>query len=179
MSTFLATHLPGLPDVKVDLEEGVGVAVEDSGNAVLVHQVDVFQPVDVRAGRLGHQVHVVDQRPVELYGNVRRSAPRCRCHLGGQARRAFTQPGCWRSSGIASSRPPSSRTCFSSSALISASAASSSAGNVVRPGQRDLGHGRGLDGQRAQVLGLKAVHAVLPQALASICASSVSVCRKL
>src|SRR5690348_4739340 len=28
------------------------------------------------------------------------------------------------------------------------------AGNVVRAGQRHPGHGRGLDGQRAQVLGL-------------------------
>src|SRR5215472_17247711 len=31
-------------------------------------------------------------------------------------------------------------------------------GDVGGPGQRDLGHGRGLDGQRAQVLGLEAVH---------------------
>src|SRR5260370_14684512 len=30
--------------------------------------------------------------------------------------------------------------------------------DVVGPGQRDLGHRRGLDGQRAQVLGLEAVH---------------------
>src|SRR5260370_2782205 len=31
-------------------------------------------------------------------------------------------------------------------------------GDVAGTGQRDLGHGRGLDGQRAQVLGLEAVH---------------------
>src|SRR5258708_562267 len=33
--------------------------------------------------------------------------------------------------------------------------------DVVGPGQRDLGHGRGLDGQRAQVLWLEAVHVCL------------------
>src|SRR5262249_61294282 len=42
--------LPALRDLEVDLEEGVGVAVEDGRDVVFRHAVHVFQPVDVRCG---------------------------------------------------------------------------------------------------------------------------------
>src|SRR5215470_12940876 len=54
--------------LEVDLEEGIGVAVEYRGHAVLVHQVDVLKPVDVLAGGGGVQIDVLNQGPVELIG---------------------------------------------------------------------------------------------------------------
>src|SRR5205085_10231798 len=60
-------------DRKVDLQERVRVAVEDGGNAVLLEQLHVLEPVEVRARRRGEQVDVLDERDVLL---IREAAPR-------------------------------------------------------------------------------------------------------
>src|SRR5207245_3085543 len=39
--------LPALGNLKMDLEKGVGVPVEDRRDAILIHQVDILQPVEV------------------------------------------------------------------------------------------------------------------------------------
>src|SRR6185369_7312214 len=41
--------LPALRNLEMDLEKGVGIPVEDRGDAILVHQVDILQPVEVLA----------------------------------------------------------------------------------------------------------------------------------
>src|SRR4030095_15586195 len=43
--------LAALGDREVDLQEGVGVAVEDGRRTLLLEQLDVLEPVDVLAGR--------------------------------------------------------------------------------------------------------------------------------
>ena len=57
-------------DREVDLDERVRVAVEDGGRALLLEQLDVLEPVDVRAGRGRDQVDVLDQRDVLLVGEA-------------------------------------------------------------------------------------------------------------
>src|SRR5262245_11281725 len=60
-------------DREVDLQEGVAVAVEDRGHAVLLEELDVLEPVQVlsRGGCL--EVDVLDERQVLL---VREAMPR-------------------------------------------------------------------------------------------------------
>src|SRR5215471_14236690 len=60
--------LPALGNLKMDLEKGVGVPVEDRWDAILVHQVDILQPVEVFARGRRDEVNVVHQGPVELIG---------------------------------------------------------------------------------------------------------------
>src|SRR6516165_2934961 len=60
--------LPALGNLKMDLEKGVGVPVEDRRDAILVHQVDILQPVEVLARGRRDEVNVVYQGPVELIG---------------------------------------------------------------------------------------------------------------
>src|SRR3982751_4002262 len=55
-------------DREVDLDEGVGVAIEDRRRALLLQQLDVLEPVDVRARRCGLEVDPLDQRGVLLVG---------------------------------------------------------------------------------------------------------------
>src|SRR4051812_10135496 len=60
--------LAALGDREVDLQEGVGVAVEDGGRALLLEQLDVLQPVEVLAGGRGVEVDVRHQADVLLVG---------------------------------------------------------------------------------------------------------------
>ena len=55
--------LPPCGDREVDLQEGVGVAVEDGRDAVLLEQLDVLEPVDVVPGRRRLQVDVIGVIP--------------------------------------------------------------------------------------------------------------------
>src|SRR5260221_8228509 len=55
-------------DLEMNLEEGVGIAVEHRRHAVLVHEVYVLEPVDVLARSGGDQIDVLHQRPAELGG---------------------------------------------------------------------------------------------------------------
>ena len=57
-----------LGNLKMDLEKGVGVPVEDRGEVIFVHQVDILEPVEVLARRGRQEVDVVHQGPVELVG---------------------------------------------------------------------------------------------------------------
>src|SRR5262249_26513220 len=65
--------LPARRDREVDLQEGVRVAVEDRGHAVLLEEVDVLEPVDVLARCKRVEVDVLDERDVLL---VREPVPR-------------------------------------------------------------------------------------------------------
>src|SRR6266545_2253334 len=58
--------LAALGDREIDLQEGVGVAVEDGGRALLLEQLDVLEPVDVVAGGRGQEVDALDERDVLL-----------------------------------------------------------------------------------------------------------------
>src|SRR5262245_851755 len=58
--------LATLGDRKVDLDERVRVPVEDGGDAVLLEQRHVLEPVDVVSGRERQQVDVVEKRDVLL-----------------------------------------------------------------------------------------------------------------
>jgi hypothetical protein len=70
----LDEHLAGdlvlapLRDGEVDLQERVRVAVEDGGDTLLLEQLDVFEPVEVLAGRRREQVDVLDLGDVLLVG---------------------------------------------------------------------------------------------------------------
>src|SRR3954467_11447746 len=60
--------LAALGDREVDLQEGVGVAVEDRGRALLLEQLDVLEPVDVLPGRRRLEVDALHQGDVLLVG---------------------------------------------------------------------------------------------------------------
>src|SRR4051812_8058247 len=62
--------LAAFGDREVDLQEGVGVAIEDSGRALLLEQLDVLQPVDVLPGRGRLEVDILDQAHVLLVGEA-------------------------------------------------------------------------------------------------------------
>src|SRR5207342_669229 len=64
----LAGHLvlAALRDIEVDLQERARVAVEHGRLAVLLEQVDVFQPVEVLARRERVEVDVLDERTILL-----------------------------------------------------------------------------------------------------------------
>src|SRR4051812_2050864 len=66
----LARELVPAPgrDREVDLDEGVGGAVENRRRALLLQQLDVLEPVDVGARRGGLEVDPLDQRGVLLVG---------------------------------------------------------------------------------------------------------------
>ena len=71
---MLDEHLAGdlvlapLGDVEVDADEGVRVAVEDRGRALLLEELDVLEPVDVLARGRRLQVDVVQFGDVLLVG---------------------------------------------------------------------------------------------------------------
>src|SRR6266536_3490806 len=62
--------LAALGDREVDLQEGVGVAVEDGRRALLLEQLDVLEPVDVGPGRRRLEVDRIDQADVLLVGEA-------------------------------------------------------------------------------------------------------------
>ena len=57
-----------LGNLEMDLEKGICVPVEDRGDAILVHEVDILEPVEVLARRGRYEIDVVNQGPVELVG---------------------------------------------------------------------------------------------------------------
>jgi hypothetical protein len=58
--------LAALGDRKIDPQERIAVAVEDGGDAFLLEQRDVLEPVDVLSGRRFEEVDVLDERDVLL-----------------------------------------------------------------------------------------------------------------
>src|SRR5918992_496796 len=72
LDEHLARDLVAAPlrDREVDLDEGVRVAVEHGGGALLLEQLHVLEPVDVLAGRGRLQVDVLDQRHLLLVGEA-------------------------------------------------------------------------------------------------------------
>src|SRR5918999_518597 len=62
--------LASLGDREVDLEERVRVAVEDGGHPFLYEQLHILQPIEVRAGRGGHQIDAFELADVFLVGKT-------------------------------------------------------------------------------------------------------------
>ena len=162
--------LASLGDGEVDLDEGIAVAVEDRRRAVLLQELDVLEPVQVLARGRGVEVDVLDERDVLL---VREAAPGEELRVdrldllglgvgelvpwtarhGSTARRSATSAGYLELLlGLDREQPLD----LGQDLLLGL------ADRVGRSGERHARHGRGLDRQRRQILGLERVDVRLP-----------------